>query len=123
MKLQKGGTKMHKGLIKELVRERCRERGLSFSKLAIEIGVNPNYLLFVLHGRNTSRPLVRKVAEHLGYSELPAIYEEYLEYLKERRRKLRELARMLDEQTEGEVWSPSVGLTRGWKNGTKGPDS
>ncbi len=103
--------KMHKGLIKELVRERCKERGLSFSKLAMEIGVNPNYLLFVLHGRNISRPLVRRVAEYLGYSELPAIYEEYLEYLKERRRKLKELARMLDEQAEGEEGSPPAGLS------------
>jgi len=94
---------MHKDLIKELVREKCKERGLSFSRLAMEIGVNPNYLLFVLHGRNISRPLVRKVAEYLGYSELPAVYEEYLEYLKERRRRLREIAKVLDEQAEGEV--------------------
>jgi transcriptional regulator with XRE-family HTH domain len=95
--------RMHKDLIKELVREKCKERGLSFSRLAMEIGVNPNYLLFVLHGRNISRPLVRKVAEYLGYSELPAVYEEYLEYLKERRRRLREIAKVLDEQAEGEV--------------------
>jgi transcriptional regulator with XRE-family HTH domain len=108
--------KMRKELIKELVRERCRERGLSFSRLAMEIGVNPTYLLFVLHGRNISRPLVRKVAEYLGYSELPAIYEEYLEYLKERRRKLKELAKVLDEQAEGEVGSPSVELGR-WQDG------
>ncbi len=94
--------KMHQGLIKELVRERCKERGLSFSKLAMEIGVNPSYLLFVLHGRNISRPLVRRIAEYLGYTELPAVYEEYLEYLRERRKKLRELARVLDEQAEGD---------------------
>jgi transcriptional regulator with XRE-family HTH domain len=109
--------KMHKGLIKELVRERCKERGLSFSRLAMEVGVNPTYLLFVLHGRNISRPLVRRVAEYLGYSELPVVYEEYLEYLKERRRKLRELVKRFDEQTEGGAGSPSAGLTRGWKNG------
>ncbi len=108
---------MHKGLIKELVRERCKERGLSFSRLAMEIGVNPNYLLFVLHGRNISRPLVRKVAEYLGYSELPAIYEEYLEYLKERRRRLREIEKMLEEQAEGEVGSPSAGLGGRWQDG------
>jgi transcriptional regulator with XRE-family HTH domain len=93
--------RMHQGLIKELVKERCKERGLSLSRLAMEIGLNPTYLLFVLHGRNISRPLVRKVAEYLGYSELPAIYEEYLEYLKERRRKVKELARVLEEETEG----------------------
>jgi transcriptional regulator with XRE-family HTH domain len=115
--------KMHRGLIKELVRERCKERGLSFSRLAMEVGVNPTYLLFVLHGRNISRPLVRRVAEYLGYSELPVVYEEYLEYLKERRRKLREIVRMFDEQTEGEAGSPSAKLTRGWKNGTEEPDS
>ena len=46
--------KMHQGLIKELVKERCKERGLSLSRLAMEIGVNPTYLLFVLHGRNIS---------------------------------------------------------------------
>ncbi len=108
---------MHKGLIKELVRERCKERGLSFSRLAMEIGVNPTYLLFVLHGRNISRPLVRKVAEYLGYSELPAIYEEYLEYLRERRRRLREIEKMLEEKTEGEVGSPSAGLDGRWQNG------
>jgi transcriptional regulator with XRE-family HTH domain len=114
--------KMHQGFIKELVRERCKERGLSFSKLAMEVGVNPTYLLFVLHGRNISRPLVRRVAEYLGYSELPALYEEYLEYLKERRRRLREVVKMLDEQAEGEAGSPSAGLNGRWKNGTKGPD-
>ncbi len=115
--------KMHKTLIKELVRERCKERGLSFSKLAMEIGVNPMYLFLVLHGRNISRPLVRKVAEYLGYSELPAIYEEYLEYLKERRRKLRELARMLDEQAEGEAGSPPAGLSGRWQDGKDKPIS
>jgi transcriptional regulator with XRE-family HTH domain len=115
--------KMHKGLIKELVRERCKEKGLSFSRLAMEVGVNPTYLLFVLHGRNISRPLVRKVAEYLGYSELPEVYEEYLEYLKERRKKLRELVKRFDEQTEGEAGSPSAGLTRRWKNGAEEPYS
>ncbi len=105
---------MHKGLIKELVRERCRERGLSFSKLAMEIGVNPMYLFLVLHGRNISRPLVRKVAEYLSYSELPAIYEEYLGYLKERRKKLRDLERVIDEEAEGEAGSPSVCVGGRW---------
>jgi hypothetical protein len=109
--------KMHQGLIKELVRERCRERGLSFSKLAMEIGVNPTYLLFVLHGRNISRPLVRKVAEYLGYSELPAVYEEYLRYLRERRRRLKEIVKMLDEQAEGGAGSPSAGLGGRWQDG------
>ena len=113
---------MHKGLIKELVKERCKERGLSFSRLAMEVGVNPTYLLFVLHGRNISRPLVRRVAEYLGYSELPVVYEEYLEYLKERRKKLKEIVKMLDEQTEGGAVSLSRANT-GWKNGTKGTNS
>uniref|UniRef100_A0A7C5T027 XRE family transcriptional regulator n=1 Tax=Thermocrinis ruber TaxID=75906 RepID=A0A7C5T027_9AQUI len=108
---------MHRGLIKELVRKRCKERGLSFSKLAMEIGVNPTYLLFVLHGRNISRPLVRKVAEYLGYSELPMVYEEYLEYLRERRRRIEELARVLDEQAEGEAGSPSASLGGRRKDG------
>ncbi len=117
MNIQKGTAKMHKGLIKELVREKCKERGLSFSKLAMEIGVNPMYLFLVLHGRNISRPLVRKVAEYLGYSELPVVYEDYLEYLKERRRKLRELERMFDEKAEGEVGSPSAGLGGRWQDG------
>jgi len=67
--------------------------------------------------RDVSRPLVQKIAEYLGYSELPALYEEYLEYLKERRRKLRELARVLDEQAEGEVGSPSAELNGRWKDG------
>jgi transcriptional regulator with XRE-family HTH domain len=114
METQKGPMKIHKELIKELVRERCKERGLSFSRLAMEIGVNPNYLLFVLHGRNISRPLMRKVAEYLGYSELPAIYEEYLEYLREKRRKLKELARVLEEEAEGSAGTPSA---RRWQDG------
>jgi len=108
---------MHQGLIKELVRKRCKERGLSFRKLAMGIGVNPTYLLFVLHGRDISRPMVQKIAEYLGYSELPAIYEEYLEYLKERRKKLRELARVLDEQAEGAAGTPSAGLDGRWQDG------
>jgi transcriptional regulator with XRE-family HTH domain len=115
--------KMRKDLIKELVREKCKERGLSFSKLAMEIGVNPTYLLFVLHGRNISRPLVRRVAEYLGYSELPEIYEEYLEYLRERRRKLRELARVFDEQAEGAAGTPSAGMDGRWKDGREQPNS
>jgi transcriptional regulator with XRE-family HTH domain len=106
--------KMHQGLIKELVKERCKERGLSLSRLAMEIGVNPTYLLFVLHGRNISRPLVQKVAEYLGYSELPAIYEEYLEYLREKRRKLKELVRVLEEEAEGAAGTPSA---RRWQDG------
>jgi transcriptional regulator with XRE-family HTH domain len=113
--------KMHRRLIKELVKERCKERGLSFSRLAMEIGVNPTYLLFVLHGRNISRPLVRRVAEYLGYSELPMIYEEYLEYLKERRRRLKEIAKMLDEQAEGEAGSPSAHGR--WQDGKEQPAS
>ncbi|MFZ8859581.1 MAG: helix-turn-helix domain-containing protein [Thermocrinis sp.] len=108
--------KMHQGLIKELVKERCKERGLSLSRLAMEIGVNPTYLLFVLHGRNISRPLVRKVAEYLGYSELPAVYEEYLEYLRERRRKLKEIARLLEEEAEGAAGTPSA---RRWQDGKR----
>jgi transcriptional regulator with XRE-family HTH domain len=112
--------KMHQGLIKELVKERCKERGLSLSRLAMEIGVNPTYLLFVLHGRNISRPLVRKVAGYLGYSELPVIYEEYLEYLKERRKKLKELARVLDEEAEGAAGTPSA---RRWQDGNDQVDS
>ena len=107
---------MHQGLIKELVKERCKERGLSLSRLAMEIGVNPTYLLFVLHGRNISRPLVRKVAEYLGYSELPAVYEEYLEYLRERRRKLKEIARLLEEEAEGAAGTPSA---RRWQDGKR----
>jgi transcriptional regulator with XRE-family HTH domain len=128
--------KMRKGLIKELVRERCKERGISFSRLAMEIGVNPTYLLFVLHGRNVSRPLVRKVAEYLGYSELPvvyeeylgyselpAVYEEYLEYLKERRKKIKEIVKVIDEQAEGEAGSPSAGLDGRWQDGKEQPMS
>jgi len=115
--------KMRKELIKELVRKKCKERGLSFSKLAMEIGVNPNYLLFVLHGRNISRPLVRKIAEYLGYSELPAVYEEYLEYLKERRRRLREIVKMLDEQAEGEAGTPPAGLDGRWRDKKGKPSS
>ena len=51
---------------------------------------------------------------YLGYSELPAVYEEYLEYLRERRRKLKEIVRLLEEEAEGAAGTPSA---RRWQDG------
>jgi transcriptional regulator with XRE-family HTH domain len=64
--------------IKEIVREKCREVGLSLAKLAFELGTNQVYLLNVIHGRKVSRPLIRRIAQVLHIPDLPQVYEEYL---------------------------------------------
>ncbi|MFZ8863360.1 MAG: helix-turn-helix domain-containing protein [Thermocrinis sp.] len=64
--------------IKEIVREKCREIGLSLAKLAFKLEVNQIYLLNVLHGRKVSRPLIKRLAETLHLSDLPSQYEMFL---------------------------------------------
>ena len=64
--------------IREIVKEKSRERGISLAKLAFELGVNQIYLLNVLHGRKISRPLICKIAETLHIPDLPEKYEMFL---------------------------------------------
>jgi transcriptional regulator with XRE-family HTH domain len=68
--------------IKEIVREKCRELGLSLAKLAFELRTNQIYLINVLCGRKVSRPLVRRIAEFL---HIPDLQEKYEIYLSQRR--------------------------------------
>jgi hypothetical protein len=64
--------------IRDIVKEACRRKGISLNRLALGLSINPVYLSNVIHGRKTSRPLIRKIAEVLGLPSLPQIYEEYL---------------------------------------------
>ena len=64
--------------IREIVKEKSRERGISLAKLAFELGVNQIYLLNVLHGRKVSRPLIRRIAQTLHVPDLPSQYEMFL---------------------------------------------
>ncbi|MFZ8861412.1 MAG: helix-turn-helix domain-containing protein [Thermocrinis sp.] len=64
--------------IKEIVKEKCREIGLSLAKLAFKLEVNQVYLLNVLHGRKVSRPLIKRLADTLHLFDLPSQYESYL---------------------------------------------
>lgn len=64
--------------IKEIVREKSRELGLSLAKLAFKLEVNQIYLLNVLHGRKVSRPLIKRLAETLHFPDLPSQYEMFL---------------------------------------------
>jgi len=69
--------------IGHLVKEACRERGLSLNRLALELGVNPIYLNNVIYGKKSSRPLIRRVAETLRLPHLTQVYEEYLKTKRE----------------------------------------
>jgi transcriptional regulator with XRE-family HTH domain len=64
--------------IREIVKEKSRERGISLAKLAFELGTNQVYLLNVLHGRKVSRPLIQRIAQALHVPDLPSQYEIYL---------------------------------------------
>jgi transcriptional regulator with XRE-family HTH domain len=64
--------------IGDIVKEACRERGLSLNRLALRLGVNPIYLNNVLYGKKSSRPLICKIAEVLHVPDLPSQYEIYL---------------------------------------------
>jgi transcriptional regulator with XRE-family HTH domain len=64
--------------IGDIVKEACRERGLSLNRLALKLGVNPIYLNNVLYGKKSSRPLICKIAEFLHVPDLPEKYEIYL---------------------------------------------
>lgn len=72
--------------VKSIVKEACKEKGISVSKLALSMGISPVYLSNVLNNKKTSKPLVRKLAEVLGVPNLPSLYESYLESKKSKRR-------------------------------------
>jgi len=88
--------KMHRDLIRGIVKSRCKEKGLSLTKLALQLGVSPTYLMLVVHGRNSSRPLIQKIADTLELPVLPALYEQYLKYMRMRRKRLKKFMELLD---------------------------
>jgi transcriptional regulator with XRE-family HTH domain len=88
--------KMHKDLIKDIVKSRCKEKGLNLTRLALQLGVSPTYLMLVVHGRNPSRPLIHKIADALELPVLPDIYEQYLKYMRMRRKHLKKFMELLD---------------------------
>ncbi len=63
---------------REFVKEICREKNLSLSALARELGVNRTYIIQALDGVNPSRPLIKRIAELLETPELIELYEEFL---------------------------------------------
>jgi len=69
---------MGSNLIRDIVKEAGRRKGISLSKLANILNVNHVYLFSVLSGKKISRPLICKIAETLHLPDLPHIYEEYL---------------------------------------------
>jgi len=64
--------------IKGIIQERAREKGWSLRKLARMLGRDYDYLRQVLHGRSTSRPVIKELAQILGLPNLPDLYEEFL---------------------------------------------
>jgi plasmid maintenance system antidote protein VapI len=72
--------------IKEIVKERVAEKGLTLSKLALQLSINQTYLLNVIHGRKVSRPLISRIAKVLGLPDLPVQYEMFLKQRKNKDR-------------------------------------
>ena len=65
-------------IIREIVKQKAKECGLSIRQLANVLGVNRTYLYDVLNGHTISRPLIRRIAEVVKAPELPKLYEREL---------------------------------------------
>jgi len=64
--------------IRDIVKERCKEKGISLNRLAVVLGVARQSLLQVLKGERTSRPLIARISKFLDLPELPDLYEQFL---------------------------------------------
>ncbi len=64
--------------IRDIVKERARERGISLRQLAQLLGVTNAYLHEILRGSGASRPLIRRIAHILDLPDLPERYEQFL---------------------------------------------
>jgi transcriptional regulator with XRE-family HTH domain len=64
--------------LKDIVKEGCKRKGISLSKLALILGVNHVYLFAALSGKKISRPLIKRIAEVLHVPDLPSQYEMFL---------------------------------------------
>jgi plasmid maintenance system antidote protein VapI len=73
--------------IKEIVKGRVKEKGLTLSKLALQLSINQTYLLNVIHCRKISRPLISRIAKVLDLPDLPIQYEMFLKQRKKRKSK------------------------------------
>ncbi|QID32298.1 helix-turn-helix domain-containing protein [Pampinifervens florentissimum] len=64
--------------IKEIIRQECRNRGISLYKLAKDLGINLSYLSAVLSLTKVSRPTIFKIADYLHRPDLLFVYEKEL---------------------------------------------
>jgi transcriptional regulator with XRE-family HTH domain len=81
-----GSNLIRDNLIRDIVKEACKRRGISLSRLAIALKINHVYLFEVLSGRKISRPCINKIAEFLHIPDLPSQYELFLSQLKKAER-------------------------------------
>ncbi len=64
--------------IKEIIRQECRNKGISLYRLAKTLGIDLAYLSAVLSLAKISRPTILKIAEFLHRPDLLYIYEKEL---------------------------------------------
>jgi len=67
-----------KPTIRDIVKERAKEKGVSLNRLAIVLGVARQTLMQVLKGERTSRPLIARISKFLDLPDLPDLYEQFL---------------------------------------------
>jgi len=61
--------------IREVIKRRAKEKGLTLLQLSELIGVSYIHLKSVLAGYHTSRPLIQRIAQILELPQLPEMYE------------------------------------------------
>ena len=64
---------------KKVIKEKLEKKGITISKLAMEIRVGDSLIREVISGRKTSRPLVFKIADYFSDPYLLYIYEKELQ--------------------------------------------
>jgi ribosome-binding protein aMBF1 (putative translation factor) len=72
---------------KKVIKEKLEKKGITISKLAMEIRVRDLLIREVISGRKTSRPLVLKMADYFQDPELLYIYEKELQERKSNKSK------------------------------------
>ena len=87
--------------IRDIVKDRARERGISLNRLAVALGVARQTLLQVLKGERTSRPLILRISKLLDLPELPDLYEEFLHTRKLARKWVESKAKVSTKEKEG----------------------
>ena len=68
--------------IKDIVKERAKEKGISLVALSFLVGVSYSHLRYVLRGVYVSHPVIQKIAQILDLPDLPQQYEEFVKQVR-----------------------------------------